>query len=250
MRHALTTISVCIFLVGCIIIGYMSWVLATSSLTVNRFMSGTQMFTYAVIAQALFLFANGLIGSVGSFAKSVWLVRLFIFASTAFIVAEIGGIITLNIANIQVEDVVKHAWLELNQGTRNWIQTNMECCGLGGPQEFAYSSSVIDGSCYQSSDSDDELSLSTENVIAAINPHFQLKQAGCGTKLYQWFEDNKIGWVSIIAAVGAVEFMAAAIALFILRRIQTGSRPRTLSRRRLRQHEVEIANDPLPSELP
>ena len=32
--------------------------------------------------------------------------------------------------------------------------------------------------------------------------------------------------------------------------LQTGSRPRTLSRRRLRQHEVEIANDPLPSELP
>ena len=69
--------------------------------------------------------------------------------------------------------------------------------------------------------------------------------------------------------------MAAAVALFILRRLQvqsqnlifprfwfwffflfqnvwqqTSLRPRTLSRRRLRQHETDMANDPLPSELP
>lgn len=32
--------------------------------------------------------------------------------------------------------------------------------------------------------------------------------------------------------------------------LQTSLRPRTLSRRRLRQHETDMANDPLPSELP
>jgi len=94
---------------------------------------------------------------------------------------------------------------------------------------------------------------------------------GCGSQLNQWLEDNKIGWVTILASIGAFEFMATVIAIFILRRLkvnpilttrhddnnnvfhsmlQTNSRPRTLSRRRLRQHEVEIANDPLPSELP
>lgn len=34
------------------------------------------MFTYAVIGQALFLFLNGLIGSVGSYTKTAWLVHL------------------------------------------------------------------------------------------------------------------------------------------------------------------------------
>ena len=42
----------------------------------------------------------------------------------------------------------------------------------------------------------------------------------CGPKLYQWFQDNKVGWVSALAIVGAIVFMAAAVAIFILRRLQ------------------------------
>ena len=82
-------------MLGCLVIGYMSWVLATSSL--NRFLSGTlvfirknlntkhslfdfgdvaQIFTYVVIALGFFLFINGLIGWVGTVSQSVWLVRL------------------------------------------------------------------------------------------------------------------------------------------------------------------------------
>lgn len=104
--------------------------------------------------------------------------------------------------------------------------------------------------------------------------------------LHHQFEENKVAWVAGLATIGAVEFMAAAVALFILRRLQvaiqnyrlwrhsrwislvscydrrlwlffnlfkilqTSLRPRTLSRRRLRQHETDMANDPLPSELP
>jgi hypothetical protein len=51
-------------------------------------------------------------------------------------------------------------------------------------------------------------------------------QEGCGLKLNDWFEDNKIGWVAALATIGAVEFLAAAVALFILRRLQV--RPNSL----------------------
>lgn len=34
------------------------------------------------------------------------------------------------------------------------------------------------------------------------------------------FEENKVAWVAGLATIGAVEFMAAAVALFILRRLQ------------------------------
>ncbi len=40
------------------------------------------------------------------------------------------------------------------------------------------------------------------------------------------------------------------IYLNLFKILQTSLRPRTLSRRRLRQHETDMANDPLPSELP
>jgi len=254
MRHVLTALSIIIFILGCCVIGYMSWVLATST-SINRFLSGTLVFTYTVIALGFFLFLNGLIGWVGSISSSLWLLRMFLGASVICMMAEIGGIITLNIVQIQMEDILEHGWTELNQGTRNWVQTNMECCGFVGPQEFAYSTLPIDDSCYEppAIDSEEDADMAPNSLARlgqATGPQLRRKQEGCGLKLNDWFEDNKIGWVAALATIGAVEFLAAAVALFILRRLQANSRPRTLSRRRLRQHEADIANDPLPSELP
>ena len=37
------------------------------------------------------------------------------------------------------------------------------------------------------------------------------------------FDENKVAWVAGLATIGAVEFMAAAVALFILRRLQVQS---------------------------
>jgi len=254
MRHVLTGLSTVIFVLGCCVIGYMAWVLATST-SVNRFLSGTLVFTYTVITLGFLLFINGLVGWVGSLISSVWLVRVFLTVSVVCLLGEVGGIITLNIIQIQMEDILQHGWSELNQGTRNWVQTNMDCCGFAGPQEFAYSTLPIDDSCYEPPSTDSILLndadlLSETLAYQTTGSQLRLKQEGCGFKLADWFEVNKIGWVASLAIIGAVEFLAAAVALFILRRLHANSRPRTLSRRRLRQHEADMANDPLPSELP
>lgn len=42
-----------------------------------------------------------------------------------FILMEIGGIIAVNIIDIDMEDIVERGWLELNQQTRNLIQSNV-----------------------------------------------------------------------------------------------------------------------------
>ena len=47
---------------------------------------------------------------------------------------------------------------------------------------------------------------------------------GCGSQLNQWLEDHKIGWVTVLAAIGAFEFMATVIAVFILRRLKVSPR--------------------------
>lgn len=61
-----------------------------------------------------------------------------------------------------------------------------------------------------------------------IDGCFLCAQEGCGFKLADWFEVNKIGWVASLAIIGAVEFLAAAVALFILRRLHVRNhRPRT-----------------------
>ena len=42
--------------------------------------------------------------------------------------------------------------------------------------------------------------------------------------LLKQFDENKVAWVAGLATIGAVEFMAAAVALFILRRLQVRDR--------------------------
>merc|ERR1712241_327696 len=147
LRHVLTILSVVIFLIGCMIIGYMAWVLSTS-VTVSRFLDGTLIFTYVVIGLGFTLFFSGLIGWGGGASESPCLVRLFLFSVVVSMIAEIGGIISLNIVRLQFDDILQFGWQEVNQGTRNLIQKNLDCCGWDGPKEFAYNSEPIDDSCY------------------------------------------------------------------------------------------------------
>ena len=122
-------------LLGCVIIGYMAWVLATS-VTVSQFLDGTlvsnililkisklndfqkiseyifqyskililffQIFTYTVIALGFALFFSGLIGWVGGASESPFLVGLFLFFVVISMLTEIGGIIALKIAQLEV----------------------------------------------------------------------------------------------------------------------------------------------------
>ena len=45
-------------------------------------------------------------------------------------------------------------------------------------------------------------------------------QDACGPKLFSWFEENKITWVTILASVAALQVMCIGIAIYILSRIK------------------------------
>ena len=45
-------------------------------------------------------------------------------------------------------------------------------------------------------------------------------QDGCNTRLNEWFEDNKITWVTTLASVVAVQIMSCGIALYMLSRVK------------------------------
>ena len=48
-----------------------------------------------------------------------------------------------------MEDVLQLGWKEVNQESKNIIQSQLECCGWEGVQEFAGTSHPIDDSCYE-----------------------------------------------------------------------------------------------------
>ena len=93
---------------GCIIIGYMAWVLATS-VTVPQFLDGSLIFTYVVIGLGFTLFFSGLVGWVGGASESPCLVGTFLFFIALSMLAEIAGIICLTIMKFQVSTYV-NSW--------------------------------------------------------------------------------------------------------------------------------------------
>jgi len=234
LRHVLTILSVVIFLIGCMIIGYMAWVLSTS-VTVSRFLDGTLIFTYVVIGLGFTLFFSGLIGWVGGASESPCLVRLFLFSVVVSMIAEIGGIISLNIVRLEFDDVLKSGWQEVNQGTRNLIQKNLDCCGWLGPSDFAYNSEPIDDSCYENLGGNSGI-LARPSTDNGFDSTKKMKQMGCGDELFEWFEANKITWVTILASIAALQVMCIGIAIYILSRIKRLKKlrnSRTASKKRL-----------------
>ena len=144
----------------------MAWVLATS-VTVSQFLDGTlvsrtvgksnrnsfivfkttfvfidsridihfiwyflQIFTYTVITLGFALFFSGLIGWVGGASESPFLVGLFLFFVVVSMLAEIGGIIALKIAQLEVTKMTMYKKLSKEQklltqkivARNNWLK--------------------------------------------------------------------------------------------------------------------------------
>jgi len=217
LRHVLTATAVIIFVLGCILIGYLAWVLATS-VTVYRFLHGDMYWTYSVIALGFSLFFSGLVGWVGGASESPCLVRLFLLMIVLCMLAEVGGIITLSIFNKGFGDILMLGWKEVNQETRNLVQTQLDCCGWQGLKDFAGNSDPIDDSCYE------KVTPSVSGIVArqgdSEDTTRRMKQSACQDNLLDWFQQNKIIWVTLLAVMAAIQVMCTVIAAYILQKVK------------------------------
>jgi len=242
LRHVLTVLSVLIFFLGCIVIGYMAWVLATS-VTVSRFIDGTMFWSYAVVTVGFSLFFSGLLGWVGGASESPCLVRMFLFLIVVSLLAELGGIIALNILSISFDNILEQGWVEVNQGTRNLVQTHLDCCGWEGLEEFADNNEPIDDSCYE------RITPSLTGIVARISEETsggstrRMKQTPCHTNLANWFQDNKITWVTILAVIAAIQVMCIGIAVYILQRVSKMNKIRTATRTASKRKLYDSSSD-------
>ncbi|XP_045114669.1 tetraspanin-18-like isoform X2 [Portunus trituberculatus] len=224
MRHVLTAISVFQFVVGCCLLGYMAWVLATS-ITVSRFLSGTLIFTYSVIGLGIVFFTTGLVGWVAGASESLCGLRLYLCILLLAVATEIGGLLALNILQTRLDDFLINGWAEVNQGTRNIVQNKFNCCGFYGPKEFAYTNYPISNSCYDT----------IQEVTAEASTASQtLKQSGCGAPLKFWLDDNKAVWCSVLAVFGGLQLMSIILCIHIIHKLKdkTGYK-KTSEKRRL-----------------
>jgi len=139
-------------------------------------------------------------------------------------------------SSIGFGDVLAHGWQEVNQGTRNIVQRQLNCCGWQGLEEFATNNEPIDDSCYE------RVTPSISGVVARVEESAmggstkRMKQSPCRDNLYEWFMGNKITWVTILASVAAIQVMCIGIAIYILTRVKKIKQrrsSRTVSKRKL-----------------
>lgn len=227
LRHVLTAISIIIFVLGCLVMGYMAWVLSTS-ITVSRFMSGTLIFTYSVLGIGLMLFLSGLIGWVAGASEVVCVLRLYLVTLILVIASEVGGIIALNILQMRLDDILLNGWAEVNQGTRNIVQNTFSCCGFYGPKEFAYTNYPMSNSCYDTVENAD---LDTFTDVQ------HLKQDGCGAPLKYWMNQNKAIWCSVLAAIGGLQLMCVVLCIHIIHKLKDKSGYKKTSSPKRRLHD-------------
>ena len=48
----------------------------------------------------------------------------------------------------------------------------------------------------------------------------RMKQNACQDKLEQWFEDNKIIWVTVLAILASIQLMVTIIAVYIIKKVK------------------------------
>ncbi|XP_066959650.1 tetraspanin-31-like [Macrobrachium rosenbergii] len=226
LRHVMTAISIIVFIIGCFVLGYMAWVLATS-ITVSRFLSGTLIFTYSVLGVGFLLFLSGLIGWVAGASEALCVLRLYLVLLILVIASEIGGIIALNILQMRLDDILLNGWAEVNQGTRNIIQNAFGCCGFYGPKEFAYTNYPLSNSCYDT--------IQNADADSFTEAQQKLKQNGCGAPLKFWMNENKAIWCSVLAAVGGLQLMCVVLCIHIIHKLKdkVGYKRTSSSKRRL-----------------
>ena len=115
-----------------------------------------------------------------------------------------------------MEDVLQLGWREVNQESKNIIQSQLECCGWEGVQEFAGTSLPIDDSCYE------RVTPTLSGIVGAADEDTtrRMKQHGCQERLLDWLEDNKIIWVTLLAVLASIQLMVTIIAVYIIQKVK------------------------------
>ena len=96
------------------------------------------------------------------------------------------------------------------------VLLQLDCCGWAGPKDFV-SNEPIDETCYENIGQSNSGVLTRRDGQLATK---RMKEEGCGWKLEEWFDDNTITWVTILASVAALQVMCIGIAIYITCRVR------------------------------
>jgi len=177
-------------------------------------MSGGLVFTYSVVGIGFLLFLMGLAGWVAGASEVVCIIWFFLIILIAGLLAEISGIIALKIIDIPLKNILLYGWAEVNQGSRNIVQENFNCCGFYGPKEFAYTDYPMDDTCYTQA-------VQNDGEDASLTLHLkEVKQIGCGAPLKLWFLNNKLVWCSVLAGLGGLQLFCIVLCIHILYKLK------------------------------
>ncbi|XP_048256051.1 CD63 antigen-like [Haliotis rufescens] len=192
----------CIFwLIGCFLVGYISWTLATNPALLTGFPQGTTYFTYTILAAGAFIFITGFLGCVGGLKEHKCLLITVIVLLSIFLAVEIGGAVAAYLLRDQLQVYRNSTWRDFNTDTRDLIQAELQCCGLYSYTEYNETVMRIPHSCFSSQTNTSDIYLNT---------------VGCWGKIDEWLFANTVIWACTTAAVAVVQLMCLILAIVML----------------------------------
>ncbi|KAK3580982.1 hypothetical protein CHS0354_007014 [Potamilus streckersoni] len=189
---------------GLTAIGYVAWNL-TQLPDSSVFLSGRFIFSYSLLGIGFVICIIGLLGCIGGLASSVCCLKAFIAMMTILLFVDIGVAIAGYTEQHQVFDISKHLWNEINDGLRNKIQTDLQCCAFSNiTAEFNVKPPP---SCYKDNNNASSMYVSS-----------------CKDKMEVWVKGNIPIWASIIAVAAFIQILSTTLSCLLLTKIQSSMR--------------------------
>ncbi|XP_041359155.1 CD63 antigen-like [Gigantopelta aegis] len=212
-RIAFIAINFVFWLLGLFVFIFIWWTLGTNS-ALSEFFSGAFLLSYTLVAVGAVILVIGVIGCIGAIIESQCLLQTYVGLVTTLLFLEIAGVVAAYVQKGRLPEYTRSGWNEFNQETRNFLQTQLQCCGFDNYTSYNATLDTLVDSCFKLPDSG--------TVVTKTNT--TLLQDGCYIKITGWLNSNIPKWASVAAAVAFVQILCLVSSCLVLNRVHEANR--------------------------
>ncbi|XP_046372496.2 tetraspanin-8-like [Haliotis rufescens] len=205
VRPCFIVFNLLFWLMGLFLVGFMAWTMATNPALITGFISGSRYFTYSILGAGVLIVLAGLFGCIGGLKEGTCLLKTFIAFTIIILLIEIGGAVTAYMMQGELQVYRDSGWTDFNTDTKNFLQTELKCCGFNSASEYGSTVADYPDSCF--SDPSSKTGASQHNAV-------------CWTKINEWLDSNMAIWAGTLGGVALVQIVSLILAIVMLSKVK------------------------------
>ena len=162
-----------------------------------------------VILLGLILVIFGIFGCVGGLYDKRLLLFIYLFTLIFLITLELAIIVFGISKQENMLDVMKLVWENAHQATRDYIQSEMNCCGFDSPDDYK---TVLTNLVDESPSTPDSDTINNRPGSCGGN-------VGCKEPLKEWFNSKKFILGGVGVGILVLQFTLLGVSIFLIKKI-------------------------------